>query len=110
MRTRWPLDGPEPPPTVRRIALSPDGHHWAPAPWPGDASGRPVFRFDLDQWRRRPCRTAQFGCAPHHYHWTNGDRSRPWPMLANRAAWAYAIDLDALRRVRPRRAKWRRRK
>lgn len=126
---RWPLDGPEPPPTVRRISLGPGGAHWAPSPWPGGASHRPVFRFDLDQWRRRPCSTrysrtrrsvrfprrvwrfdTAFRCAPYHYHWTNGDRSRPWSLLASRAHRPYAIDLDALRRVRPRRAKWRKRK
>lgn len=114
MKTRWPLDGPEPPPTVRRIAIGRGGHHWAPRPWPGGASGRPVFRFDLDQWRRRPCRGRSraiiFQCAPAHYHWTNADKSRPWDMLANRAEWSYAVDLDALRRVHPRRAKWRKRK
>lgn len=129
MRIRWPLDGPEPPPTVRRLSLGPGGGHWAPSPWPGGASGRPVFRFDLDQWRRKSCRTNHcrvamgyrgrrgrwkfepaLRCAPEHYHWTNGDRSRPWAMLANRSARPYAVDLDALRRVRPRRVKWRKRK
>lgn len=123
IRYRYPFDGPEPPATVRELAIGPGG--WGPMPYPGgtrwnrtttrylrrNGTMAPVdigrrrlwhlayLRRDVGNvWRRvrcprRPCAGAQ--C----WHWFNGDRSRPWALLPNRAVWPHAHDTVAQGRL-----------
>lgn len=56
-----------------------------------------------DRWNRVPCpaythRRRTAGCTDiTHYHWSNGDRTRPWRLLWQRGD---VIDADRLRRIR----------
>jgi hypothetical protein len=91
IRYRYPLDGPEPPATVREVAIGPGS--WGPHPYPRGSFAylAPWYGY---VWRRVPC--PQRRCDEHCYHWSNGDRRRPWTMLRSRARWAEARDTAAL--------------
>jgi len=109
---RWPLSGPEPPITVRRIAIGPK--RFTPSPWPKGVIWGPVG----DVWLRRDCRRSdrkpsswprhmawtRYSCEDMgHYHWYNGDKVKPWTVLHGRSDWGYAVDMDAVRHKRKRR-------
>lgn len=98
---RYRLDGPEPPPTVREVAVGPGA--WAQLPIP-----RGTFAYLLpwygNVWRRIPCQRHQgldVKCrGPERcYHWFNGYCSSPWASLRSRAVWAEARDTAALTRL-----------
>lgn len=48
------------------------------------------------QWRRTYIRGNAY---PGHSWWTNGDKSRPWFMLAGYSWLDYAVDVDRLKRM-----------
>lgn len=70
-----------------------------------------MFCFRFGQWRRWPCKRQCHDLhfpggktyPTEHYHWFNGDRPRPWYRLASWTSKSYAIDLDAMRRMRSKR-------
>lgn len=109
MRYRWPLDGPEPPPTVTRVWIGCTIHGWRGV-W-RRVSCRQQCRTIIWPTGRHPGRMNRWhggrawrccvgpGRGDDHYHWTNGDKSRPWVMLTNRAHRPHAVDLDATRQL-----------
>jgi hypothetical protein len=100
MLTRYTFDR-EPPEHLTRIKIGPAGT--IPRPWP-----RGVIWRRMDVWTRLTPRAARrTGYTSPGYRqlgarasvWTNGDKTRPWYMLAGRSPWGYALDTAELTRL-----------
>jgi hypothetical protein len=91
LRSRIPVDGPEPPVGTKVWAGKP--HPQCPSPWP---RGAIILHHPLTTWWRTPWRSKGSAVV---YSWTNGDRRRPWLMLGNRTDKDYVVDIGVISKM-----------
>lgn len=112
MKTRYSF-GAEPPAHVTRVRVGPAPVWFG---WFGKSVKHSLSQGMREKRRRRWVMRGQRGVGRHtlwcrdiwtrmtlnngDQGWFNGDKWRPWGMVENRSEWGYAVDLDAMRRVR----------